>query len=132
MTIPINHNGMWEAGEVDEASILKTGQPISVRGQDASSAARRGFEGGHGVPSWQRRSYSNSHASDRGHDGGFWPESEATAARRGGRFLGNTRRRGGRRPNRRSPPRLARVSYRSKSRRGGCKSWWLFMTVQRS
>ena len=34
----------------------------------------------------------------------------------------------GTRPNRLSPPRLARVSYRSESRRGGCKSWRLFMT----
>src|ERR1700693_3458587 len=42
------------------------------------------------------------------------------AAGRGVRFLGSTRRR----PNRRWPPRLARVSYRSKSRRGWCKSWW--------
>ena len=32
-------------------------------------------------------------------------------------------------PARRSPPRLARVSYRSKSRRCGCKIWWLLMTL---
>ena len=52
------------------------------------------------------------------------------AARRGGRFLGNSRRQGDS-PARRSPPRLARVGYRSKSRRGGCKSWWLLMTQSR-
>jgi hypothetical protein len=32
-------------------------------------------------------------------------------------------------PARRSPLRLARVGYRSKSRRGGCKTWWLLMTL---
>ena len=41
--------------------------------------------------------------------------------------LWNSRRRG-ESPVRRSPPRLARVGYLSKSRRGGCKSWWLLMT----
>jgi hypothetical protein len=35
---------------------------------------------------------------------------------------------GGDAPARRWPPRFARVGYRSKSRRGGCKSWWLLMT----
>ena len=48
------------------------------------------------------------------------------ASRRGGRFLRNIRHHGSV-PAGRSPPRLARVGYRSKSRRGGCKSWGLLM-----
>jgi hypothetical protein len=55
----------------------------------------------------------------------LWTGSNASAQDK--RPVGPARRR----PNRRWPPRLARVSYRSKSRRGGCKSWWLLMTQMR-
>ena len=53
-------------------------------------------------------------------------KAEITTARRGGRFLGTQVAGRGAAPV--WPPRFACVSYRSKSRRGGC-SWGLLMTL---
>jgi hypothetical protein len=51
-----------------------------------------------------------------------WPVAEMTVARRGGRFLGSTRRHDDA-ADRRWPPRLARIRNRSKFRRAGHEAW---------